>query len=142
MIQTHVFNEALSREVYETCKNDIEMKECYVNIFNTIQYYSDKYRSKEWRIAYGYLPSIRNYYVRHCFIVNDKGEAIDPTIFTNTNRTIDRPYMSFSIFPDISQYILAVERNDMVPSLSWYFDKEVMLEAHKWAEENGYLLMG
>ncbi|AIG26794.1 hypothetical protein BRLA_c024740 [Brevibacillus laterosporus LMG 15441] len=56
----------------------MEMKH-YSNVFYASLHIKSKFIEGDWKVAYGYMPSVENIMVRHCFIVNEMGEAIDPT---------------------------------------------------------------
>ena len=144
MIKTHKLNFDLSREVYEKCKSALTVKECYNNVFNTISFYPEKFRD-DWKVTYGYCTALDNLLARHCFIVNEKGEAIDPTIFTRSESSIegskDKLFVSHTIF-EFDDYIEALGKEEGQPALYDYFRKKEMNIAQPWANKNGYILVG
>lgn len=74
-----------SKEIYESCKQNIAIKECYNNVFNVVTDYIGKFRNGEWQVAYGYVETMAGFYCRHCFIIDENNKVIDPTIHTNTD---------------------------------------------------------
>lgn len=145
MIKQHPLNFKESLKVFNICNDRIVQKECYSNIFNTISIFPDKFQTREWRIAYGYiriLPNL-NMMARHCFIVNEKGEAIDPTLFTQStfDSSNEKEYFSFFIFECMDDYFNKLDDNDLMPDLIkqlWKLDQDI---AEKWAKEKGYILI-
>lgn len=81
-------------------------------------HFKSKFIEGDWKVAYGYMPSVENIMVRHCFIVNEAEEAIDPTklLVERVNET-DDVYVSFKIFETYQEYISAVENNSCLPDL-------------------------
>lgn len=89
------------------------------------------------------MPSVANAVVRHCFIVDDKGRAIDPTVLTveereNKDGTV---YMAYMVYDDVDQYIQAVEKNDYYPDLLRPL-REKDIAAFKELQEKGYVMLG
>lgn len=141
----HKFNAELSREVYEHCKKVLEMKMCYNNVFNIVSdfHYSHNFRDGgEWKIAYGYYSIFDRFYARHCFIVNNKNEVIDATVFTQSeNVQKERDYFSFKVFNNYDEYEKALWENDREPALYRVLRKEEA-KTFVWANKNGITLIG
>lgn len=142
-MKLHTLNRELSLEVFEECKEVMEVKQCYVNVFYAAQRYAHKLLAGQWKVAYGYMPSVQHYMARHCFLVNEAGEAIDPTRYTRT-RLIenDEPYVSFKVFDTFPEYLKAVKKNkrvvDLLKPLS---DDEMALLGSDWVRDNGKAMM-
>lgn len=145
-IRKHKLNIELSKEVHEDIKEFLAVKECYVNVFYVMANFEDKFRDGEWKVAYGYMRVLPddNMMVRHCFVVNEKGEAIDPTLFTHGyfKETTDKEHTSFIIFDDVEEYIQMVLGNDDMPDLLIPLMETEREVAGKWAKEEGLVLLG
>ncbi|MEH7210227.1 hypothetical protein V7094_29150 [Priestia megaterium] len=145
-ITKHKLNIELSKEVYEECKERLEMKECYLNVFYAMTAFEDRFRDGEWEVAYGYMRVLPdgNLMVRHCFIVNEKGEAIDPTLFTQKDfkETTDKQHTSFVIFDDVEEYIQMVLGNERMPDLLKPLMELEIDVAGEWAKQEGLNLVG
>ncbi|MFP7486445.1 hypothetical protein SFC65_19965 [Priestia filamentosa] len=134
MVLEHQLNIQKSKEVYKALSHSIEIKQCYNNVYNVLtSRYRKQFSSRKWKIAYGYLSSIENIMVRHCFIIDEEGKAIDPTIIA-TNR-LDRAefpeYISFVVL-DEEEYIKELEEAHWYPTLYTSFQEEVG-KALEWA---------
>lgn len=143
-IKKHKLNIEKSQMVFNTLKRSMQKKECYINVFNVTSAMTEKFISGQWRIAYGYYPTnFDNMYARHCFILDENGEAIDPTLPLQEWRDMDSisEYISFKIFSDFSNYLDAVKKNNLDPSLDFYLVRS-NAKAFEWANENGYVFMG
>lgn len=81
--EIHKKDIGLSNELHDSYKQLVRKKDCYQNIYRltTNEHIAFK---KNFRIAYGYILSVEtvewDFYVRHCFFINDKGMVIDPTL--------------------------------------------------------------
>lgn len=144
LVKRHPFNHDLSKKVYKQLERILEPKGCYLNVFNVLTYNPAMFRLGEWKIAYGYIRVLENHNMmaRHCFIVNKKGEAIDPTIFTigSKGKIIDE-YYSFFIYDNVELYIDDIERNQNIPDLISPLMKVETKTSMLWAEENDYVLI-
>lgn len=143
-MNTHTLNKELSQKVYDAVKPQMELKMCYNNIFRTVHEFYDKFKYGDYKIAYGYMQTLQNLYVRHCFILNEDGEVIDPTLCCIEDRTgrKDEPkdYISFAIL-GLREYLDMLEDNNYYPDLARpLHDKE--MEALSKAPELGLLLIG
>ncbi|MGH0831192.1 hypothetical protein ACQVTX_23240 [Bacillus pretiosus] len=147
MIQEHKFNAELSMEVYEACKDSIEMKGCYNNVFNVLRDwdYCGKFYSNEWKIAYGYVSihEVEGLMARHAFILDENNNVIDPTIVTTSSFDKDYKYdyVSFKVFNQLGDYTKALGNNDGMPALFNVFRKEEM-EANQWGMKRGIMMVG
>ncbi|MCW3793790.1 hypothetical protein OM416_19540 [Paenibacillus sp. LS1] len=143
MINYHPLNFEQSEEVYNTCKQKIEAGACYNNIFSVMMASKTKLNSKQWRIAYGYYAVQGNIMARHCFIVNEQGEAIDPTLLTHKNRVLneDEEYQSFYLIDNLNEYIELISDSYSNPDLLSSL-KEKEQEFFEWARSNDKILIG
>jgi hypothetical protein len=143
-VRKHKLNKELSRQVYETCSNNILPKHCYNNVWEVFEEYTECFREGDWKVAYGYVHATRNMMARHCFIVNSKGEAIDPTLYTlsffDENKEPEYDHVSFTLL-DFDEYLTVLAKNDNQPSLFFAFRTREE-NAHKWAMNNGMVFMG
>jgi len=80
-------------------------------------------------------------YCRHCFIIDEHGTVIDPTIFTQTEPPLEREYYVMYAFDDVDEYLNAIEENDLMPALDKYLRAE-NIKAQLWAKENGIVFVG
>ena len=130
-----------SREVYECFKDEIKVKECYNNVFNIFTLCPKTFREGKWKIAYGYVEVMAGLFCRHCFILDEKGEVLDPTNFAQSEPQLHRSYYVMAAFDDVDEYLTAIEENDLMPALDKYF-REQDKEAQKWARDNGMIFVG
>lgn len=128
-----------SKAVYEACKRHIQIKLCYNNIFEVVTDYMSKFRSGEWKTAYGYVEVMAELYCRHCFILNENGKVIDPTIFVQSEQR-DREYYVMFVFDDVDEYLSAIESDNYMPALEKYLHENDK-QAQKWAIENGVIFV-
>jgi hypothetical protein len=142
-IREHSLNIELSKEVLNNCKFCVKPKECYNNVFNILSYYTDKFRTGGWKVAYGYVDILKTepLMARHCFIVSSDGQAIDPTVVsTSTFKEEDeKTYISFKIFDTLEEYLDTIEENRNDPSLYNHPDER---NAMNWADLNNRVLIG
>lgn len=129
-----------SKDVFGKCERHIRLKHCYNNVFEVVTDYMTTFRSGEWKVAYGYVSVMANVFCRHCFVVDQNGKAIDPTIFTNTDPDFQRQYFAMKIFDDVDVYLDAIESEDYMPALGKYL-RDDEKQAHEWANEKGYVLI-
>lgn len=147
MIQEHKFNAKSSIEVYEACKDTIEMKHCYNNVFNVLSDYdySSKFYNKEWKIAYGYVSihNVKGVMARHAFILDENNNVIDPTIVTisSFDKDYEYKYVSFKVFNEIGEYNRTLNDSDGQPAFFNVFRKEEM-EASQWGMKQGIMMIG
>lgn len=145
MITTHVVNHTESKQVFKQLGDLLQKKECYSNVFHSIHLFSKKFTSGEWKVAYGYLRIFEGepLMARHCFIVSQDGEAIDPTLIgiSTYQEGQVKEHVAFHIFDDLNVYLDAVTENNNVPDLiKPFWDKENSI-SEKWARKNGCLLI-
>lgn len=113
-----------SEAVYKKLKKIIEPKLCYNNVFLVISHYQEKFFTGRWKVAYGYVSSVQPVYCRHCFIIGEDGNVIDPTIFASGNQTEERKYYVTKVFEKLEEYLSAVESEDNMPALERHLRKE------------------
>ena len=129
-----------SKEVYEYFKDNLKIKECYNNVFNIFTLCPKTFRGGKWKIAYGYVSVLANLYCRHCFIIDNEGKVIDPTIFTSTEPNTQREYFVMATFNNTDEYLNAIENDNYMPALENYLrDKDK--QAYEWANEKGYIFV-
>lgn len=118
----HKFDYEKSKEVCEKCGN-IKPNDCYRNVFWVYSHpeYVSKFTSGDWKVAYGYMWAVDNVYVRHCFVVDENGFAIDPTAVLYDREEKDR--ISFALL-DSNKWLDLIMENDCSPCLSLMFWKE------------------
>lgn len=105
-----------SKVMYEKFKNKIEPKMCYNNVFRISTSMMSKFKSGEWKVAYGYISVFeKSLYARHCFIICGDS-VIDPTLFAASGN-LDADYIITKIYDNFSDYTKAIEDNDFVPDL-------------------------
>ncbi|GAB6253593.1 hypothetical protein BCSAG_49110 [Bacillus cereus] len=139
MIIEHSINVELTEEVYERCSHAIQQKMCYNNVFAVMGYYMDKFRSGEWKVAYGYFTAVERIMARHAFIVDmETGEAIDPTAPTLSHGYKDREYLSFAIL-GIDEYLELIGKEDREPAL-YKSLREQDAEAQLWGMKNNTIM--
>ncbi|ERM16729.1 hypothetical protein [Brevibacillus laterosporus] len=140
----HKLNWDESEHVYNVSADQMEMKQCYSNVFYASLHFKSKFIEGDWKVAYGYMPSVENIMVRHCFIVNEIGEAIDPTklLVERVNET-DDVYVSFKIFETYQEYISVVENNNCLPDLiKPLMDLDTLLRRSPWADSSNKIFIG
>lgn len=130
-----------SKSVFDYCKHALLVKECYNNVFKVFDCCNGNFYDGKWKVAYGYVSSVRNILCRHCFIIDENGKAIDPTIYTQNKARTDREYYAFKVFDDVEEYLNAIEKNNLYPALDRVLQNEEK-QAHEWALDNGYFLAG
>ena len=140
-MKKHKLNVELSREVYGYFKDCIKVKECYNNVFNVFDLSIRTFRDGKWKVAYGYVEVMAGLYCRHCFILDEHGTVIDPTIFTQSEPPLDREYYTMYVFDDVDEYLNAIEGDDLMPALDKYL-RERDREAQLWAKEQGIVFVG
>lgn len=129
-----------SKEVYEYFKDNLKIKACYNNVFNIFTLCPKTFREGKWKIAYGYVSVLANLYCRHCFIVDNEGKVIDPTIYTSSEPNTQREYYVMATFNNTDEYLNAIENDNYMPALENYLrDKDK--QAYEWANEKGYIFV-
>ena len=129
-----------SKTVYDKCKQHIQVKQCYNNVFGVVMEYISTFRSGKWKVAYGYAEVMAGVYCRHCFILDESGKVIDPTIYAQREQR-NRSYYVMTVFDDVDVYMAAVEDADFMPSLDKYL-RERDRVAQQWAYENSIVFIG
>ena len=110
----------LSKKIYNSNKNILEIGKCYNNIFNIIT--CRELVNKDIKIAYGFIyrKSI-NIFSRHCFIVL-KGKVIDPTtLFWKAENVADTiiyyPFKAYTFDEYLSVLSKKANRTDLYKEL-------------------------
>ena len=130
-----------SRVVYENCKQHIQMKHCYNNVFEVVTDYMSNFRTGKWKIAYGYTEIMAELYCRHCFVLDESNNVIDPTIFAQNEPQLQRAYYVMTVFDDVDEYLAAIESENYMPALEKHL-REQDKQAQQWALENGIIFVG
>ena len=130
-----------SKELYKQHKRVIKQKECYNNVFRVISAHWNKLQSGEWKVAYGYMTLLENLLCRHCFVLDENNEVLDPTIFTHTLVDAEKQYFVMKLFNDPREYLEALEWEEGYPALSSTLH-QCEKSAWNWAMENGFILTG
>lgn len=139
MIKKHNLDHERSQTVYEQCSEDIRIKECYSNVFRVAYHFPEQFMLGEWKVAYGYMQVHENLYVRHCFIVNKAGWAIDPTGCLLSMKK-DTAYYSFVVL-DYGEFFDLVVEHDFCPDLAKAFPEEEKA-AMEYAKDHGFVFFG
>lgn len=132
-----------SEELYRKSQKRYAPRMCYTNIYNTV-YSIDSYalfQSGDWKVAYGYKSSVANLLVRHCFIINEAREVIDPTVFCRQGPDTKSDYYVMYEFSSLGDYWTAIEKEGYYPALLSFLRSYDGL-AHQWAQEHGFVLYG
>ena len=95
----------------------------------------------EWRIAYGFVFSTQNIYVRHAFFLDQNDKVIDPTPFSRKKDRGREQYFVFKTFGTVSEYLDAINQEGGYPALSRFLRVEEQ-KLQQWGYENGYLFIG
>ena len=140
-MKKHQLNIEQSKAVYEHCKQHLQVKHCYNNVFEVVTDYISNFRADKWKVAYGYVEVMVGLYCRHCFILDEHGTVIDPTIYTQNEPPLQREYYVMFAFDDVDEYLTAVESDDYMPALDKYL-REQDRKAQQWAKESGIVLVG
>lgn len=140
-MEKHELNFAGSQRVYKSAPRKFAAKDCYHNIFRLMQMEEYNFRHGTWKIAYGYMRSIENVYVRHCFVLDQNGLVIDPTLFTHTEKSELPHYYVFAVFNRMEEYLSALESDHYNPALKSYL-REYDVCATMWGIEQGLAFIG
>lgn len=140
-MKRHTLNVELSQEVFEQFKDCIEPKMCYNNVFSVFDMNNKVFREGKWKIAYGYVEVMAGLYCRHCFILDESGTVVDPTLFVQSKPPLEREYYVMYVFEDVDEYLTAIEENDLLPALDKYL-REQDRRAQGWARDNGVIFVG
>ena len=142
MIQIHNnFNIDDTNSILESCGDAIAFKECYNNVFNVITYgFCSKFHNGEWKVTYGYVSVFDNIMARHCFILDENNNVIDPTLMKFQGHQENRFYVSFAIL-EFDDYMDKLEQNDLQPALFRVL-RNAESEMINWSNENMYVLCG
>lgn len=141
----HVLNIEKSRDLYAAHSDFFHKDDCYFNVFRALRFEPEAFKSARWKVAYGYVWVRDNLLTRHCFIVNDVGEVIDPTLFAISacddvvSDPRSRIYYTMLVFDGVADYLNALIAEDGRPVLSLFL-RNSDKQARKWARENGFIL--
>lgn len=138
-MQKYTLNIDKSKEVAKHCKKVLEIKMCYNNVFKVTSAYINNFEDGKWKVAYGYMTSVKNLLCRHCFIIDENNDVIDPTLALR--KDVDAEYYVMKIFDDVYEYFDAILQYECFPALEHYL-YENDKQAQKWADENGFILLG
>lgn len=140
-MKKHKLDAELSQEVYEYFKEHIQVKSCYNNIFNILTLSNKTFREGKWKVAYGYTEVMPLVYCRHCFILDEYGTVIDPTIYTQSEPPLQREYYVMYVFDDADEYLNAIESDNLMPALDRFL-REQDKQAQMWAIKNNMIFVG
>ncbi len=142
MIKEHTLDIHRSKEFYNKCRGIVKIKECYNNIFNVSSHIYNPFVNGELKIAFGYVLIMDNMFARHCFIVDNNGNAIDPTIVSTSTFKEDKEhrYLSFDIL-EFNDYIDLLDKYEGDASLFKHYIESERL-ARDWAEKHSFVLLG
>lgn len=119
-IEKYYLDYELSKKVYNSNKNVLEIGKCYNNIFNIIT--TPELVKQDIRICYGFIyrKSI-NIFSRHCFILL-KGKVIDPTtLFWSEQNKADTiiyyPFKAYTFHEYLSVLSKKVNKTDLYEEL-------------------------
>lgn len=134
-------NLAATTDILSRCKSKVAKKQCYANVFHVATSCMQKLTSGEWRIAYGFVFSTQNIYVRHAFFLDQDDKVIDPTPFSGKKDREREQYFVFKTFGTVSEYLDAINQEGGYPALSRFLRVEEQ-KLQQWGYENGYLFIG
>ena len=137
----YIFDAEKSKEVFDISEKQIQVKQCYNNVFRVVTDNIHKFKSNQWRVAYGYTNILDNILCRHCFILDENNKVIDVTVYAKSTLDLDRKYYVMKIFEDINTYFDAIEKDEFYPALEFYLRAENK-KANEWAMQNGFILTG
>lgn len=140
-MRKHTLDLEQSKAVYEDCKRHIKVKHCYNNVFEVVTDYISNFRFGKWKVAYGFVEVMAGVYCRHCFILDEHGNVIDPTVYAHTEPPTQKEYYVMATFDDVDEYLEAIEKDNHMPALEKYF-REQDKQAFQWAKDNGIVFIG
>lgn len=129
MTTKYYLNEELSKSIYFSNQELIVKKECYNNIFRLISSDIDilsMISKRAWKIAYGSMlvsPEIP-IQVRHCFLLDENNQVIDPTLINLQKDTDGIFYHVAFTFDSMAAYTDAILKNDLQPDLDLLYSNE------------------
>ncbi len=126
----------LAKKVKRICP-----KECYANVFRVFTSFPAEFRSGRLRVAYGYVSICDKLWTRHCFIITNNNEIIDPTLALQQDGLESRLYHVMKIFPSVQEYMEAIDSEHGYPALTRCLSREDV-EAQQWCLDNGYYPVG
>lgn len=139
-MKTHKLDIRKSEEIFNAYEDKIKLKDCYRNIYRVAVENFEKFKEGTWKIAYGFLPCF-DLYVRHCFIVDETGNAIDPTVIAIQKETGNKPhskdYISFAIL-SYDEYWKLLRECDYYPDLC----RSLQSLENQLREETDLILIG
>lgn len=132
-----------SKALYLKHSKRFAVKECYNNIYRAIIENFPKARTGKWKVAYGYysICEMPNLLARHCFIIDDKDNVIDPTIFTHKKPDVNHQYFIMHVFDSLDDYLAEIARADYKPALISFL-RPYEKQAYMWAQTHNYYLCG
>lgn len=138
-MKTNKLNLSESKRVYRAYEDLIQPKECYKNIFNLFTEL-DELQEGRWKVAYGYMPCVDNIFIRHCFIVNENEEVIDPTAMLYNRKELGENYLIFAVL-DKDDYIDTLWEEEGYAAL-WKHFREIEKNLIDECFQKGLVLMG
>ena len=131
-----------SRDILSKFRSSISLKQCYMNVFNTLMYFPEEERDKV-NICYGYvdakIKSSNPCLVRHAFFLIDN-KVIDPTILLTSNKNKEKvEYYIFKKY-NLKDYIYVISKNDGYVSLTNHLlNEEIEMLNYLLLEKNAEL---
>lgn len=149
-MEEHSLNVGQSKELYRKNPNKVVVKQCYENVYKIVTSYPAPFREGRWKVAFGYMDSgVAGLLLRHCFILDEFGRVIDPTMVAVKNKikaelgADNEPWPHYYVmysFSNIMEYI-----DVMLREKKFSFEKFLRPydeAAWVWAMENGFALAG
>lgn len=132
-----------SKLLYEEHPANYRMRECYANVYRAVTDYMDRFRSGEWKVVYGYytISEMPELMPRHCFILDEAGRVIDPTIFSHKKVNVEHDYYAMYVFSDPKEYMTAVANEGFYPSLERFMQPYIR-QAYEWAKAHNLHVCG
>lgn len=141
MLPKHKLNLEESKALYQKWKHLIKKGYCYHNVFYVYDKNRMTFKNRGWKIAYGYYPLIENLMARHCFIIDENNEVIDPTLIalSSFEETKEYDYYSFVQY-NTNEYLDMLTKHDGDVSLDKAFRNKRM-EYYEMAQEKGLIFV-
>lgn len=110
-----------TNELYNEVNHLIEVKECFKNVGLVVMNHltlDDYY--KDYKVVFGAwsVPNQPNYYAKHCYLKNGKGEIIDLTAIELGVDLLEQQYIDLFEFT-LTEYVDALHKADLETSLGY-----------------------